>query len=198
MRASRWARLHGLPIAIKDLTPTPGKTTTLGSKVFEHWAPDHDAPIVERLLGAGAILVGKTTTPEFAHSGFTQSPLWGISRNPWNPERTPGGSSGGSAAAVATGCVALAEGSDAGGSVRIPAAMCGCVGLKPSLGRIPLAILPTVFEQYCHFGPLARTIDDAALFLSVTEGPDERDILSLPRRPARRRPRRRSRAMSPA
>ena len=111
MRASRWARLHGLPIAIKDLTPTPGKTTTLGSKVFEHWAPDHDAPIVERLLGAGAILVGKTTTPEFAHSGFTQSPLWGISRNPWNPERTPGGSSGGSAAAVATGCVALAEGS---------------------------------------------------------------------------------------
>ncbi len=176
--------LHGLPIAIKDLTPTAGKTTTLGSKVFEHWVPDHDAPIVERLLGAGAILVGKTTTPEFAHSGFTQSPLWGISRNPWNPERTPGGSSGGSAAAVATGCVALAEGSDAGGSVRIPAAMCGCVGLKPSLGRIPLAILPTVFEQYCHFGPLARTIDDAALFLSVTEGPDERDFLSLPRRPA--------------
>jgi Asp-tRNA(Asn)/Glu-tRNA(Gln) amidotransferase A subunit family amidase len=175
--------LHGLPIAIKDLTPTKGKTTTLGSKVFEHWVPEHDAPIVERLLAAGAILVGKTTTPEFAHSGFTQSPLWGISRNPWNPERTPGGSSGGSAAAVTSGCVALAEGSDAGGSVRIPAAMCGCVGLKPSLGRIPLAILPTAFEQYCHFGPLARTIDDAALFLSVTEGPDERDILSLPRRP---------------
>lgn len=176
--------LHGLPIAIKDLTPTAGKTTTLGSRVFEHWVPDYDAPIVERLVGAGAILVGKTTTPEFAHSGFTQSPLWGISRNPWNSERTPGGSSGGSAAAVASGCVALAEGSDAGGSVRIPAAMCGCVGLKPSLGRIPLAILPTAFEQYCHFGPLARTINDAALFLSVTEGPDERDILSLPRRPA--------------
>ncbi len=174
--------LHGLPVAIKDLTPTAGKTTTLGSKVFEHWVPDENPPIVERLLGAGAILVGKTATPEFAHSGFTQSPLWGISRNPWNSERTPGGSSGGSAAAVASGCVALAEGSDAGGSVRIPAALCGCVGLKPALGRIPLAILPTLFDQLCHFGPLARTVADAALFLRVTEGPDERDILSLPAR----------------
>ena len=171
--------LHGVPIAIKDLTPTKGKRTTLGSFAYEHWVPDADAPIVEALLGAGAILVGKTTTPEFAHSSFTESPLWGITRNPWNGDLTPGGSSGGSAAAVATGCVPLAEGSDMGGSVRIPAAFCGIVGLKPSFGRIPFTILPSQFDQLSHFGPLARTVADAALFLAVTQGPDERDIQSL-------------------
>ncbi len=171
--------LHGVPIAIKDLTPTKGKRTTLGSFAYERWVPDEDAPIVEALLGAGAILVGKTTTPEFAHSSFTESPLWGITRNPWNVDLTPGGSSGGSAAAVATGCVPLAEGSDMGGSVRIPAAFCGIVGLKPSFGRIPFTILPSQFDQLSHFGPLARTVADAALFLAVTQGPDERDIQSL-------------------
>jgi Asp-tRNA(Asn)/Glu-tRNA(Gln) amidotransferase A subunit family amidase len=171
--------LHGVPIAIKDLTPTKGKRTTLGSYAYEHWVPDHDAPIVEALTGAGAIMVGKTTTPEFAYSGFTESPLWGITRNPWNPDLTPGGSSGGSGAAVATGCVPLAEGSDMGGSVRIPASFCGLVGLKPSFGRIPFTILPSEFDQLSHFGPLARTIADASLFLQVTQGPDERDIQSL-------------------
>jgi len=176
--------LHGVPIAIKDFTPTKGKRTTLGSKIFEHWIPDEDPPIVERLLGAGAILIGKTTTPELAHSSFTHSPLWGVTRNPWRPERTSGGSSGGSAVAVATGCVPLAEGTDAGGSVRIPAALSGCVGLKPSFGRIPLAILPTAFEFVLHFGPLARTLADAALFLDVAQGPDDRDLLSLPGRVA--------------
>jgi Asp-tRNA(Asn)/Glu-tRNA(Gln) amidotransferase A subunit family amidase len=170
--------LHGVPVAIKDLTPTRGKRTTLGSYTHEHWVPEHDAAIVERLRDAGAILVGKTTTPEFAYSSFTESPLWGATRNPWNPERTPGGSSGGSGAAVAAGCVPLAEGTDMGGSVRIPAAWCGIVGLKPSLGRIPLDILPSVFDNISHFGPLARTIDDARLFLRVTQGPDERDIQS--------------------
>ncbi len=171
--------LHGVPIAIKDLTPTKGKRTTLGSHVYEHWVPDFDAVVVERLLAAGAILVGKTTTPEFAHAGFTESPLWGVTRNPWNPERTPGGSSGGSGAAVASGCVPLAEGTDMGGSVRIPAADCGVVGLKPSLGRIPMDILPSLFDNISHFGPLARTVDDAALFLSVAQGPDDRDIQSI-------------------
>ena len=127
--------LHGVPIAIKDLTPTKGKRTTLGSYTHEHWVPDYDAVIVEKLAGAGAIMLGKTTTPEFAYSSFTESPLWGITRNPWNPERTPGGSSGGSGAAVASGCVPLAEGTDMGGSVRIPAAWCGIVGLKPKIGR---------------------------------------------------------------
>ena len=171
--------LHGLPIAIKDLTPTAGKRTTMGSRIYEHWVPERDAIIVEKLLAAGAILVGKTTTPEFAYSSFTESPLWGITRNPWNPERSPGGSSGGSAAAVASGCVALAEGSDMGGSVRIPAALCGLAGLKPSFGRIPFEILPSQFDSLSHFGPLARTVSDAALFLSVTQGPDERDIQTL-------------------
>lgn len=171
--------LHGLPFAIKDLTPTRGKRTTLGSRVYENWVPDRDAAIVEALMSAGGIMVGKTTTPEFAHSGFCHSPLWGVTRNPWNPERTPGGSSGGSAAAVASGCVALAEGTDMLGSVRTPASYCGIVGLKPSLGRIPMDILPTTFDTISHFGPLARTVDDAALMLAVVQGPDERDILSL-------------------
>lgn len=172
--------LAGVPIAIKDLTPTKGKRTTLGSYVYEHWVPERDAVIVERLLAAGAIMVGKTTTPEFAHGGYTDSPLWGITRNPWDPARTPGGSSGGSGAAVASGCVPLAEGTDMGGSVRIPAAECGIVGLKPSLGRIPMDILPSLFDNISHFGPLARTVEDAALFLDAAQGPDERDIQSLP------------------
>ena len=172
--------LHGVPLAIKDLTPTKGKRTTLGSYTFEHWVPEHDAVIVERLGAAGAILVGKTTTPEFAHAGFTQSPLWGITRNPWNPAMSPGGSSGGSGAAVASGCLPLAEGTDMGGSVRIPAAECGIVGLKPSLGRIPMDILPSQVDNISHFGPLARTVGDAALFLAATQGPDDRDISSLP------------------
>src|SRR5207249_5059869 len=134
------------------------------------------ALLVERLQGAGAIMVGKTTTPEFAYSSFTESPLWGVTRNPWNPERTPGGSSGGSGAAVASGCVPLAEGSDMGGSVRIPAAWCGVVGLKPGLGRIPMDTLPGLFDSLSHHGPLARSVDDARLFLAATQGPDDADI----------------------
>ncbi len=174
--------MHGLPVAIKDVTPTRGKTTTRGSRMYEHWVPDHDALIVERLRAAGAIMVGKTTSPEFAYDSFTESPLWGITRNPWDPGRTPGGSSGGSAAAVASACVSLAEGTDMGGSVRIPASFCALVGLKPSLGRIPMDILPTVFDSISHFGPLARSVADANLFMNVTGGPDERDIMSLPDR----------------
>jgi Asp-tRNA(Asn)/Glu-tRNA(Gln) amidotransferase A subunit family amidase len=172
--------LHGVPIALKDFTPTKGKRTTLGSYTHENWIPDQDAVVARRLFDAGAILIGKTTTPEFAYSGFTESPLWGITRNPWDPNRTPGGSSGGSGVAVATGCVSLADGTDSGGSIRIPAGLCGIVGLKPSLGRIPMEALPTVFDQLSHFGPLARTVEDAALFLRVTQGPDEADIQSLP------------------
>lgn len=171
--------LHGVPFAIKDLTPTKGHRTTLGSYAYEHNVADHDATIVEALRKAGGILVGKTTTPEFAYSSFTESPLWGISRNPWDPARTPGGSSGGAGIAVASGCVPLAEGSDMGGSVRIPASFCGVVGYKPSFGRIPFTILPSQFDQFSHFGPLARTIADTSLFLQVTQGPDERDIQSL-------------------
>lgn len=175
----RTGALHGIPVAIKDLTATRGKTTTMGSHIYEHWVPDASAAIVEKLETAGAIIVGKTTTPEFAYDGFTHSSLWGQTRNPWNPACTPGGSSGGSGAAVSAGCVPLAEGSDMGGSVRIPASFCGIFGLKPSLGRIPMDILPSLYDNISHFGPLARTIDDIALFMSVAQGPDERDIQSI-------------------
>lgn len=171
--------LHGVPIAIKDATPTKGKRTTIGSAIYENWVPDFDALVVENLEAAGGIMVGKTTTPEFAFSSKTFSELWGVTRNPWNPKRTPGGSSGGSAAAVASGCVPLAEGSDAGGSVRIPASHSGCVGLKPHSGRIPFEWLPTQWDtMFCH-GPLSRTIDDASLFLDICQGPDERDHNTL-------------------
>ncbi|MSP82388.1 MAG: amidase [Alphaproteobacteria bacterium] len=183
MRGDPLGPLHGLPLAIKDLTPTKGKRTTLGSFTHEHWVPAYSAVIVERLQAAGAIMVGKTMTPEFAYSSFTRSPLWGTTRNPWDLARSPGGSSGGSAAAVASGCVALAEGTDMGGSVRSPAAFCGLVGLKPSLGRIPMDILPSVFDGISHFGPLARTIDDAAAFLAAAAGPSDADIQSLPAGP---------------
>jgi Asp-tRNA(Asn)/Glu-tRNA(Gln) amidotransferase A subunit family amidase len=170
--------LHGLPVDFKDFTPTRGQRTTLGSRCYEDWVPEADPVIVRRFKAAGAIVVGKTTTPEFAHSGFTISPLWGATGNPWDPSRSSGGSSGGSGVAATTGCVALAEGTDMGGSVRIPAALCGCVGLKPSLGRIPMDILSTVFDDMSHFGPLARTVDDAALFLRIAGGPDDADIQS--------------------
>jgi Asp-tRNA(Asn)/Glu-tRNA(Gln) amidotransferase A subunit family amidase len=173
--------LEGIPLAIKDFTPTRGKVTTRGSRLLENWVPERSAVIVERLEAAGAIMVGKTTTPEFATTGFTDSPLWGITRNPWNPARTPGGSSGGSGAAVASGCVPFAEGTDMGGSVRIPAALCGIAGLKPSLGRIPMDIIDTCFDNISHFGPLARSVADAALFLDIVQGEHPFDIQSLPR-----------------
>ncbi|MEK1928539.1 MAG: amidase [Pararhizobium sp.] len=172
--------LHGVPFAAKDLTPTKGDLTTLGSWTSGDWVPEETTLCIRRLEEAGAILIGKTTTPEFAYASFTKSPRWGATHNPWDPERTPGGSSGGSAVAVATGVVPFAEGTDMGGSVRIPAAFCGVVGLKPSLGRIPMTILPSVFDNISHFGPLARTIGDAIAFMDTASGPSDEDIMSLP------------------
>jgi Asp-tRNA(Asn)/Glu-tRNA(Gln) amidotransferase A subunit family amidase len=172
--------LHGVPFAAKDLTPTAGDLTTLGSWTKGDWVPAETALCVRRLEAAGAILIGKTTTPEFAFSSFTNSPRWGVTRNPWNAERTSGGSSGGSAVAVATGVVPFAEGTDMGGSVRIPAAFCGVVGLKPSLGRIPMTILPSVFDNISHFGPLARSVADVVAFMEATAGGSDEDIASLP------------------
>lgn len=172
--------LHGVPFAAKDLTPTRGDLTTLGSWTTGDWVPEETALCVRRLEEAGAILIGKTTTPEFAYASFTKSPRWGATRNPWDLERTSGGSSGGSAVAVATGVVPFAEGTDMGGSVRIPAAFCGVVGLKPSLGRIPMTILPSVFDNISHFGPLARTVGDAVAFMEAVSGPSDEDIMSLP------------------
>ena len=175
--------LHGVPVALKDTTPTAGHRTTLGSATHAGWIPVADASIVESLRRAGSICVGKTTTPEFASWLQTDSPLLGATRNPWDLSRTSGGSSGGSAAAVAAGCVPLAEGSDMGGSVRIPAAWCGVVGFKPSIGRIPMTALPAGFDDLAHHGPLARTVADAQLFVSVTQGADDRDPMSIPADP---------------
>jgi Asp-tRNA(Asn)/Glu-tRNA(Gln) amidotransferase A subunit family amidase len=172
--------LHGVPVAVKDTTPVAGRRTTLGSYAFEHWVPDRDAYIVTALRRAGAVIIGQTTSPEFAHTLMTDSPLWGVTRNPHDVERTPGGSSGGSGAAVASGCVPLAEGSDMGGSVRIPASWSGVVGLKPSFGRIPMDVLPGLFDSISHHGPLGRCADDARLFLAATQGPDDADIQSIP------------------
>lgn len=172
--------LRGVPFAAKDFTPTAGHLSTRGSWSTGNTVPEIDPVYVQRLKAVGAVLIGKTTTPEFAYSSFTNSPRWGVTRNPHDLNRTPGGSSGGAAVAVATGCVPLAEGSDMGGSVRIPAALSGVVGLKPSLGRIPMDILPLGPDILSHFGPLAASVDDAAMFLSVTQGPDAADILSQP------------------
>jgi Asp-tRNA(Asn)/Glu-tRNA(Gln) amidotransferase A subunit family amidase len=171
--------LLGIPFAIKDVTPTRGDVVTLGSHAFASEVARHDGIVGARLVAAGAVCVARTTTPELAHSSYTRSPLWGITRNPWDTSRSPGGSSGGSGAAVAAGCVPFAEGSDMGGSIRIPAAYCGVVGLKPSFGRIPLEFLPSLVDTIHHVGPLARTVDDARRFLSATQGPDDRDPLSL-------------------
>ena len=171
--------LAGIPIAIKDTSSWLGHKSTSGSRIFEHNVARHTDAVVQKLLTAGAIIVGSTNTPEFAHAGITDNLLWGATRNPHNRERTTGGSSGGSAAAVASGCVALAEGSDMGGSVRIPASWCGIVGLKPSLGRIPMTALPGLFDTLSHHGPLARTVDDAWEFLLTTQGPSLSDPFSV-------------------
>ena len=171
--------LAGIPIAIKDTSSWLGHKSTSGSRIFEHNVARHTDAVVQKLLDAGAIIVGSTNTPEFAHAGITDNLLWGATRNPHNHERTTGGSSGGSAAAVASGCVALAEGSDMGGSVRIPASWCGIVGLKPSLGRIPMTALPGLFDTLSHHGPLARTVDDVWEFLIATQGPSLSDPFSV-------------------
>jgi amidase len=162
--------LHGIPVAIKDTTPWEGHRVTYGSTMYRDNIADRSAVVVERLLEAGAVIVGSTNAPEFAHAGITDSPLHGPTRNPWDTTRTTGGSSGGSAAAVSSGCIAVAEGSDMGGSVRIPAAWCGVVGLKPSLGRIPMNVLPGLWDTISHHGPLARTVDCARSFMSAVCG----------------------------
>ncbi len=178
--ARKTLSLLGVPFAAKDMTPTEGTATTLGSWTSGDAPATETALVVRRLQAAGAVLIGKTATPEFANSGFTASPRWGTTRNPRDKTRSPGGSSGGSGAAVAAGCVPFAEGTDMGGSVRIPAAFCGVVGLKPSFGRIPMTILPSLFDDISHFGPLARTVDDAALFMAAAAGPSDDDPFSLP------------------
>ena len=172
--------LDGVPVSIKDLILTQGWPTLRGSKTVKPDQPwDVDAPVTARLRQAGAVLLGKTTTPEFGCKGETNSLLTGISRNPWNTEHTPGGSSGGASAAVSAGLGPLAIGTDGAGSVRIPAAFCGNVGLKPSFGRVPAYPL-SPFGSVAHLGSHAMTVQDAALLMNTIALPDARDWTSLP------------------
>jgi aspartyl-tRNA(Asn)/glutamyl-tRNA(Gln) amidotransferase subunit A len=175
--------LAGIPIGVKDLEDVKGMVTSFGSIPFkDNWA-QQDSVQVARLRAAGAIVVGKTNTPEFGFTGFTKNRLFGVTRNPWNRERTPGGSSGGSAAAVASGMIPLATGSDAGGSIRIPACYSGCFGFKPSYGRVPLGPVPVQhMSRTLTQGPLSRTVEDAALYLDCVAGyhPADQDSLPVP------------------
>lgn len=186
----RWSRhradgspvgdLEGVPISIKDLLLTRGWPTLRGSRAIDPNQPwDVDAPCVARIREAGGVMFGKTTTPEFGCKAETNSPLTGETRNPWDPSRTPGGSSGGTAAAVAAGLGPLSVGTDGAGSVRIPAAFCGNVGLKPSFGRVPAFPL-SPFGSVAHLGPHSMSVTDCALFMNVLSRPDPRDWTSLP------------------
>ncbi len=173
-------RLDGVPVSIKDILLTEGWPTLRGSKTIDPdqvW--DEDAPAVARLRENGAVILGKTTTPEFGWKGVTDSPLTGVTRNPWNPELTPGGSSGGASAAVAAGMGPLAVGTDGGGSIRIPAGFTGIFGIKPSFGRVP-AYPASPFSTVAHVGPMTRTVGDGALMLTVLAEPDARDWYALP------------------
>jgi aspartyl-tRNA(Asn)/glutamyl-tRNA(Gln) amidotransferase subunit A len=180
--------LAGVPVGIKDLVCTKGIVTTSGSAAYKDFVPDEDDVSVERLRAADAIILGKTNVPEFGYSGTGHNPIFETTRNPWNPELTPGGSSAGSAAGVAAGMMPFAIGSDGGGSIRLPAAHCGLYGIKASMGRVPLypgcrdERYPGVsnWEGIEHIGPISRTVADAALMLSMITGPDDRDRHSLP------------------
>ena len=174
--------LHGIPIALKDLFLTRGVRTTAGSKVYENFVPDHDAAVVEKLEAAGAVMLGKLNMHEMAYGITSANPHFGAVRNPWNVAHSPGGSSGGSGAAVAAGLVFAAMGSDTGGSIRIPAAFCGTVGLKPTYGRVSrYGVLPLGYSLD-HVGPLTRSVRDAAMVLNAIAGHDRRDETSS-RRP---------------
>lgn len=177
-RGARTAPLDGVPLAVKDAQRVAGKRTTQGSLIFKDWVDEHSDPMIERLQKAGAIVFARTTTPEFCLSGCTHSRIWGVTRNPWNLDYTPGGSSGGSGAALAAGLTTLATGTDIGGSIRIPAACSGVVGFKPPHGRNPDGP-PANFDRFNHCGPMTRTVADAALMQNVTSGPHPLDHDSL-------------------
>ena len=178
-RSARLGPLHGVPFSVKDLVITRGVRTTFGTPLYRDNVPTEDAPIVERMKAAGGIMLGKTNTPTFGWIGATHNLVFGITRNPWNLERTPGGSSGGASAAAAAGLGPLHIGTDGGGSIRIPASCAGIFGHKPSYGRIPTYPVSGAWSL-SHVGPLTRTVADAALMLTVCAGPDERDQYSLP------------------
>lgn len=171
--------LHGLPHAVKDLALTEGLRTTFGSRIYKDFIPDEDALFVERLRQAGAIIIGKTNTPEFGAGSQTFNDVFGATRNPYDLSKTCGGSSGGAAVALACGMLPLADGSDLGGSLRNPASFCNVVGFRPSPGRVPLHPAPLAWNTLAVEGPMARTVRDVALLLSVMAGPDERSPISI-------------------
>jgi amidase len=179
-KGAKLGALHGVPVSIKDLTPTKGIRTTWGSKIYEHHVPDEDALVVERLKAAGAIVLGKTNTPEFGAGANTFNAVFGATRNPWNPNLTCGGSTGGGAVALATGLGPLAQGSDLGGSLRLPASFCGVVGFRTSPGCVPVWPVATAWDSLSVQGPMARTVADTALMLSTLVGPDPRVPISYP------------------
>lgn len=172
--------LHGIPIALKDNIYTQGVRTTAGSKILADFVPAEDATVARRLHRAGAILLGKTNLHEFAYGVTTDNPHYGPARNPWDTARTPGGSSGGSAVAIATGMCWASIGTDTGGSIRIPAALCGIVGLKPTFGRVSVHGVVPLSPALDHVGPLARTVADIALMLEVVAGRDALDPTTVP------------------
>lgn len=172
--------LHGIPIALKDLYWTRGVRTAAGSKIIGDFVPNDDGTVTASLRAAGAVLLGKTNTHELAYGVTTNNPHFGPTRNPWDPARIPGGSSGGSAAAVAAGMAAMAMGTDTGGSIRIPASLCGVVGLKPTHGRVSTAGIVPLAWSLDHAGPLAKSVADAAIVLNVIAGADDADPLTPP------------------
>ncbi len=179
LRGDRLGPLHGVPFAVKDLVNTAGVRTTFGSVALAGNVPAADSPAVARLKAAGAILVGKTTTPEFGHKCFTEAPLFGRTANPWSLSHTCGGSSGGAAAAVAAGLAPIGVGTDGGGSSRIPAACCGVVGFKQTLGLVPHDLTPDGFGNQSHITPMTRTVMDSALMLQAMAGPHPCDPHAL-------------------
>jgi aspartyl-tRNA(Asn)/glutamyl-tRNA(Gln) amidotransferase subunit A len=178
-RGDPLGKLHGVPITIKDNVAIAGLPMANGSVAFADFVPAADAAVVARIRAAGAIIIGKTNLPEFAHKVLTDSPAFGVTRNPWHLDRTPGGSSGGASAALAAGVAPLSVGTDGGGSIRCPASCTGVVGLKATLGRIPFEAMPDGFANFAFVGPMARTVDDVALLLSVMAGPVAADPFSI-------------------
>ena len=186
VRGDELGPLHGLPISIKDLEPTGGTRTTKGSLAFKDWVPEKDSVLVERVRRSGAVILGKTNTPEFGFRGTTENHLGDPCFNPWNTERTAGGSSGGAGASVVAGLCALAQGSDGGGSIRIPSSFCGVYGIKPTLGRVPIFAgdgTPDTHNHLSQPGPMTRTVRDAAMLLQVLAGYDSRDPGAIRREP---------------
>lgn len=188
MRGDPIGPLHGVPITVKDNLPTVGHPMTNGSLTAMENRPATDALLWQRLRAAGAILLGKTTTPEFAHKVLTDSRAFGITRSPWSLAHTPGGSSGGASAAVAAGVGAIAVGTDGGGSIRCPASCGGLFGLKPTLGRIPFEIIPDTFSNYAFSGPITRDVRDLDQMLAIMSGPTPVDAHSIGVAPYRHEP----------